>query len=137
MRGNQRTVGKRNNLKDQWGEHRPLHRHVRPVRQKKHLIILIHRTGPSDEWVVSGRAMLTMAMGACRMDVHGTACSDFPTRVASIGPEGSHKPDADQQTDQPQAEPSRLSSHGPIVKSGGHLLGFGHYAGSEPIYSVH
>lgn len=101
MRGNQRTVGKRNNLKDQWGEHRPLHRHVGPLGQKKHLIILIHRTGPSDEWVVSGRAMLTMAMGARRMDVHGADGLDLPTRDASIGPEGSHKPDPGQQADQP------------------------------------
>lgn len=101
MRGNQRTVGQRHNLKDQWSEHGPLRRHGRLVRQEKHLIVLIHRTGPSDEWVESGLTMLTMAMGACRMDMHGADCSDLPIRNADIGPEGSHQPDAGQQTDQP------------------------------------
>ncbi len=101
MRGNHRTVWQRNNLNDQWSEYGPLQRHVRLVRQEKHLIVLIHRTGPSDEWVESGLTMLTMAMGACRMDMHSADCPDLPICDADIGPEGGHKPDADQQTDQP------------------------------------
>lgn len=96
MRGNERTVGKRNNQKDQRSEYGPPHRHVRLLRQEKHLIILIHRTGPPDEWVDRGFGMLAMAVGARRMDMHGADCFDLPIRDADIGPEGSHKSNADQ-----------------------------------------
>ena len=136
MRGNERTVGERNTLKDWCREYGPPHRHVRLVRQEKHLIILIYRTGPADEWVDRGFGMLAMAVGARCMDMYGANCFDLPIRDADIGPDGSHKPNADQQIGQqrqPQANPSGTLSHMSKGECVGHMLGVGHHAGSRSI----
>ncbi len=125
---------------DRYHKTRHQRRQVENVRQKKRLIIRVHCTGPCDEWADSGVAMMTMAGGARRMDMHGVACHDLPIHEAGRAPEFGHKSNADQQIGQhrqPQADPSGVWSHMAKGESVGHMLGVGHHAGSEHINSVH